>query len=163
MEVPRLGVESELQLWAYTTATATSDPSCICDLHNSSQQRRIINPLSESRDQTCILMDTSWIRFCCTTMGTPVSFGLLKTWGDSGPAGGRLSALSLHPEWLCGEVDMMSCASWEGRDRKINGRGEKAPLTLNCSQWYPCFPSLWSPLPAWPRCLFLIFPFEGST
>ena len=27
MEVPRLGVESELQLPAYTTATATQDPS----------------------------------------------------------------------------------------------------------------------------------------
>ena len=29
MEVPRLGVQSELQLPAYTTATATQDPSCI--------------------------------------------------------------------------------------------------------------------------------------
>ena len=33
IEVPRLGVKSELQLWAYTTATATQDPTCICDLH----------------------------------------------------------------------------------------------------------------------------------
>ena len=33
MEVPRLGVESELHLLAYTTATATQDLSCICDLH----------------------------------------------------------------------------------------------------------------------------------
>jgi len=32
MEVPRLGVKLELQLPAYTTATATPDPSCICDL-----------------------------------------------------------------------------------------------------------------------------------
>ena len=30
MEVPRLGVESELQLLAYTIATATWDQSCIC-------------------------------------------------------------------------------------------------------------------------------------
>ena len=29
MEVPRLGVESERQLPAYATATATSDPSCV--------------------------------------------------------------------------------------------------------------------------------------
>ena len=36
MEVPRLGVELELQLPANTTATATSDPSRICDLHHSS-------------------------------------------------------------------------------------------------------------------------------
>ena len=32
MEVPRLGVEPELQLLAYTTATAMLDPSHICDL-----------------------------------------------------------------------------------------------------------------------------------
>ena len=50
MEVPRLGVESKLELLAYTTATATQDLSHICDLHHSSQQRRILNPLSKARD-----------------------------------------------------------------------------------------------------------------
>ena len=30
MEVPRLGVESELQLPAYTTVTAMPDPSLVC-------------------------------------------------------------------------------------------------------------------------------------
>ena len=35
MEVPMLGVKSELQLPAYTTATATQDPSHICNLHHS--------------------------------------------------------------------------------------------------------------------------------
>ena len=34
-EVPRLGVKSELQLPAYTTATATPDLSCICELHHT--------------------------------------------------------------------------------------------------------------------------------
>ena len=38
MEVPRLGVESMLQLPAYTTATAKQDPSCTCDLHHNSWQ-----------------------------------------------------------------------------------------------------------------------------
>ena len=38
MEVPRLGIESELQPLAYTIATATRDPSHVCDLHHSSQQ-----------------------------------------------------------------------------------------------------------------------------
>ena len=32
MEIPRLGVESQLQLPLYTTATATPDLSCICTL-----------------------------------------------------------------------------------------------------------------------------------
>ena len=36
MEVPRLGVKSELQLPAYATATAMPDPSCLYDLHHSS-------------------------------------------------------------------------------------------------------------------------------
>ena len=35
MEVPRLGVELELQPLAYTTATATRDPSHICTLCHS--------------------------------------------------------------------------------------------------------------------------------
>ena len=71
MEIPRLGVESELQLPVYARATATRDPSHIFDLHHSSQQRRILNPLSEARDWTCVLMDTGQIRFCWTMMGTP--------------------------------------------------------------------------------------------
>ena len=59
MEVTGLGVESELQLLAYAAATATPDLSCLCDLHHSSQQCQILNLLSEARDQTHILMDTS--------------------------------------------------------------------------------------------------------
>ena len=58
MEVPRLGVEWELQLPAYTTATATQDPSHVCDLPHSSQQGQILNPLTEARNRTCILIDT---------------------------------------------------------------------------------------------------------
>ena len=71
LEVPRLGVELELQLLAYTTATATPDLSHVCDLHHSSWQHWILNPLSKARDQTRHLMVPSWIRFCCGTMGTP--------------------------------------------------------------------------------------------
>ena len=71
MEVPRLGVESELQLPAYTTAIATQDPSHLCDLHHSSQQRRILNPLSKTRDWTCILMDTSQVHYRWATTETP--------------------------------------------------------------------------------------------
>ena len=56
MEVPRLEVESELQLMAYAAATAMPDPSHVCDLQHSSRQRRILNPLSEARDQTRNLM-----------------------------------------------------------------------------------------------------------
>ena len=34
------------------SATAVPDLSRICDLHHSSRQRQILNPLSEARDQT---------------------------------------------------------------------------------------------------------------
>ena len=61
MEVPRLGVESELQLPAYTTVTAMRDPSCVCDLHHCSEQCQILNPLSETRDLTHVLLDTSQV------------------------------------------------------------------------------------------------------
>ena len=63
MEVPRLGVESELQLSAYTTATAMQDPSLVCNLYHSSQQRQIFNPLSGARDPTRILTDTSQVHY----------------------------------------------------------------------------------------------------
>ena len=83
MEVPRLRVWLELLLPAYATAIAVPDLSCICDLHHSSWQHRILDPLSEARDRTHILMDTSWIHFHCTTTGTPsflwdCSFCLMK-------------------------------------------------------------------------------------
>ena len=59
MEFPKPGVESELQLSAYTTATAIPDPSYICDLHHRSQQCQILDPLSKAKDQTCVLIETT--------------------------------------------------------------------------------------------------------
>ena len=63
MEVPRLGVKSELQLPAYITATAMQDLSGVCDLFHSSWQCQILNLLNEARDQTWVLMDASQIHF----------------------------------------------------------------------------------------------------
>ena len=61
MEVPRLGVKLEPPLLAYAIATAMPDLSCICDLHHSLWQWQILNPLSQARGRTCILMETSRI------------------------------------------------------------------------------------------------------
>ena len=74
MEVPRLGGELELQLLAHVTARAMQNPSHICNLHHSSQQYQIINPLTEARDQTHIFMDTSQVHYHRATMGTPLPF-----------------------------------------------------------------------------------------
>ena len=78
MDVPRLGAESELQLQAYTIVTAMPDLSHVFDLHHSSQQHRILNPLSGARDQTCILGDTSQVHFHQATRGTPCTWTLLS-------------------------------------------------------------------------------------
>ena len=61
MEVPRLGVKPELQLPAYATATAMWDLSDVYNLHHSSWQHCVLNPLSETRNKSCLLMDTGWV------------------------------------------------------------------------------------------------------
>ena len=71
MAVSGLGVESELQLPAYTTVTAKPDLSRVFDQHHCSWQRWILNLLSKARDWTCILMDSSQFCWSWTTLGTP--------------------------------------------------------------------------------------------
>ena len=43
--------------------------SHVFDLHHSSQQHCILNPLNEARDWTRLLMVPSWIHFHCATLG----------------------------------------------------------------------------------------------
>ena len=50
MEVPKLGVQSELQLLAYATVPATADASWIFNLYHSLGPCWILNLLSEARD-----------------------------------------------------------------------------------------------------------------
>ena len=50
MEVPRLGVELELQVLAYATAKATPDPMPVCcQLHHSLWQHWILNPTQQGQ------------------------------------------------------------------------------------------------------------------
>ena len=74
MEVPKLGVE--LELVAY--AIATWDMSCIRGLHHSSRQCQILNPLSQAKDWTCVLMDASQIHFCWATKTTSICMFKMK-------------------------------------------------------------------------------------
>ena len=55
------------------------DLSCICNLHHGSRQHQILNPLSEAGDCTCILMDTSQVRYWWAMMGTPWKKSYLLT------------------------------------------------------------------------------------
>ena len=63
MEVPRLGVQLELQLLASFTATAMWNLSQVCNLFHSLWQHGIPNPLREARGRTCAFMDISWVHY----------------------------------------------------------------------------------------------------
>ena len=91
MEVPRLGIQSELQSPAYTRAAAMPDPSLVYNLHHSSRQCRILNPPSKARDGTHKLMVPSQIHFLCAMMGTPVNIIL---------NGKRLKEFPLRSDYL---------------------------------------------------------------
>ena len=58
MDVSKLRLELHLQ----PPAHAMWDPSLTCDLHHSSWQGWLLNPLSEARGQTCVLTDPGWVR-----------------------------------------------------------------------------------------------------
>ena len=59
----QVGVESELWLLVYATATATWDLTHVCDVHHSSQQSQILNLPRMARDQTHVFMDTSQVHY----------------------------------------------------------------------------------------------------
>ena len=105
MEVPRLGVESYLQPLAYSTAPAMRDPSHSCDLYHSSQQYRILNSLSEARDWTHILKDTSCVCFHWATTGTPEGWTVEGTpWVEM--FAGAKSIHSLHADTVSLMLDL---------------------------------------------------------
>ena len=110
MAVPRLGVHLKLQLLAYTTATATPDPSRVCDLHHSSQQRQILSPLSEAMDRTLNLMDPSRICFFFMS-GTPPRHILDSTYKWYHIVFVSLSDL-LHLVWSSPGPSMLLQMSW---------------------------------------------------
>ena len=79
-EVPRLGVELELQLSAYATAKATPDLIQVCNLHRSSWQHQILKTLSQARNQTCILKDTSQVHNPLTHNGNSLKYFSYLAW-----------------------------------------------------------------------------------
>ena len=74
--VPKAYGSSQARSWAEATTASlchshSNTGSRVCDLHHSSSQCRIFNPLSEARNWNHILMDTGQIHFCWATTGTP--------------------------------------------------------------------------------------------
>ena len=112
----------------------------VWDLHHSSQQHQIINPLSEARDLTRNLMDASRIRLPCAMTGAPLFLYLfcfleLHPWHMEVPRLGVKSKLKVpayttataaqdpsriwdlhHSSWQCQILSPLS----EARDRTHN-------------------------------------------
>ena len=105
MEVPRLGVELELKL----PATATWDPSCVCALHHSSQKCQILNPQSEARDRTLILMDPSQVGYHWAMAGTLWKFPYWYIERRTEPSAGRQWGIIFFPRKRMG----LTCWSLE--------------------------------------------------
>ena len=62
MEVPLLGIELELELSSYATATAMQDQSYMT-LHHSSWQLWNFNQISTSMYHTHVLTDSSFVHY----------------------------------------------------------------------------------------------------
>ena len=58
------GSNQSYSCWPIPQPQKMPNLSCVCNLHHSSQQCRILNSLSKARDLTHIFMDTSWIHYC---------------------------------------------------------------------------------------------------
>ena len=81
-------------------------------LHYSSQQHRILNQLSEARDQTCILMDIGRVHFHWAPMGTPrnivLSFPFLEAKSALTEMGAWMSAAEFM---AAGKADIPAASS----------------------------------------------------
>ena len=93
-------------------STATQDQSHNCNLYHSSRQSWTLNPLSEARDQTCVLMNISLIHF---------------RWAMTGMLGfSEMNSDIPNLYWEHLE------SSWENKDPKIMS---SLRIRLFCSGW----------------------------
>ena len=152
MEVPRLGVESELSLPAYARATATRNLGHICDLHYSSQQCQLLNPLSKARDWTYTFMDTSWVYNLLSHNRNSPQVLLVMV---SGPPGDLLlgSQIGSGPGPLCPNCSLQLVrVSAQGEERSTVWLSTSSPLFLLSAFSLSCLqkPSFFSLPSAYP-------------
>ena len=102
MEIPRLGVELELQLLAYATAIATQG----LGLSNSGWQCWILNLLSKARDWTWVLMGSLLLSLDGNSLGT----NLLSIYWDEG---GSNEDVSLEKNLYSHDPDALLKEKWE--------------------------------------------------
>ena len=84
--------------------------SCSRQPAPQSQQHRILNPLSEARDRTHILVDTSWVYYHCATTGPPRVNLRAKSIPSKAASEGRHAVLTfLPPVTNCLQLDLRKC------------------------------------------------------
>ena len=97
--------------------------SCICNLHHSSLQCWILNPLRVPRDWTCVLMNTSQVCFHWAMTGTPSSFLL-----DEETEAGRCYTTS-----QCHTISKISSPGDSGSEPYFNHEANlPCPLNKHC-------------------------------
>ena len=133
MDVPRLGVQSDLQLLAYATATATWALSRVCDLQHSSRQHRILNQLSEARDGTYVLHFHWATRGNHTVLFLPWQLNC-RPWEElrSSPCGAIRSVVSLQC-WDTGSIP-----GWHSglKDPVLPQLHHRSELQLRSDPWH---------------------------
>ena len=82
----------------------------------------ILNPLNEAHDWTCILMDTSQIRFCWATMGTPCLSYIYWLYFVLSPSGNSLLFISLEPATQNLPLSKSSRVTWMELKNLISGK-----------------------------------------
>ena len=133
MEAPRLGVKSEPQQPTYATATAMPDPSRVCDLCCSSQPCQTFNPLSQARDGTHVLLDTSLVLNPLSHHGNSPGQALepsclLAKWSGGLSCAGRTS-LALPAENLA--LSLLSWLHTKGQPPALR----PGPQPATCALW----------------------------
>ena len=113
-----------MQLPASATAIDT-DLSCVCDLHHSSPQHRIFNPLSRAWDRTHIFTGTSRV----VTAEPPLGLRDVESYPQEILSKYRTAPLLTSECLLCsrGNVSLWACKKKKGkkRIRKLIIRGSK--------------------------------------
>ena len=131
MEVPRLGVKSELHLLAYTPATAMPDLSCIFNLHGSSWQHQILTQWA--RPGLNLHLHRCYVRFL-THWATVGTLGLLISCLEGCKVVGLYNFINIIVIQFCIHLTVRNkqgAIAWPG----LSLEGKKGRNNTECVTW----------------------------
>ena len=134
------GSQARGEIIAMATNPHHSQSTVWSDLHHSSQQHWILNPLSEARGQTYILMDTSQISFHWATtpwflLITEWAWRRCVKWEDSQPTSCEIFCKS----GFSSEQNQQDIRTYHWRLNNARIRGDNPPHSLKSA----CIITLW--------------------